>query len=147
MVIEVLSEHRVLIYWFSYDSIGNPAWFFGVGEIEESSIIVEELFITRGGRFGPMFDPAEVEYAAWGSAVVELGCDYGKLDYAAVTDRYGAGKQTLNRLTGPGNFDCTDPSPRNILLVIADDLGQDSSNQYSISAQQPFTPTLDMLAG
>lgn len=34
----------------------------------------------------------------------------------------------------------------NILLIIADDLGQDSSAQYALSADLPDTPTLDGLA-
>jgi arylsulfatase A-like enzyme len=34
----------------------------------------------------------------------------------------------------------------NILLIIADDLGVDSSNQYSYSADKPSTPNLDALA-
>lgn len=39
------------------------------------------------------------------------------------------------------------PTKPNILLIIADDLGQDSSAQYSLSSDQPNTPTLDQLAG
>ncbi|WP_084618241.1 sulfatase-like hydrolase/transferase [Cellvibrio sp. OA-2007] len=34
----------------------------------------------------------------------------------------------------------------NVLLIIADDLGLDASNQYSLSQQRPATPTLDGLA-
>ena len=34
----------------------------------------------------------------------------------------------------------------NILLIIADDLGLDASNQYSVSQQRPATPILDGLA-
>jgi arylsulfatase A-like enzyme len=34
----------------------------------------------------------------------------------------------------------------NILLVIADDMGVDASNQYSYSSDRPATPTLDALA-
>lgn len=40
----------------------------------------------------------------------------------------------------------TEVSKPNILLIIADDLGLDSSAQYSISRDLPNTPTLDALA-
>jgi arylsulfatase A-like enzyme len=40
----------------------------------------------------------------------------------------------------------TDKSQTNILLIIADDQGLDSSNQYSYSQDRPRTPTLDALA-
>jgi arylsulfatase A-like enzyme len=40
----------------------------------------------------------------------------------------------------------TDSSKPNILLIIADDQGVDSSNQYSHSQDKPLTPTLDALA-
>ena len=109
-------------------------------------IIVSDLLITEGGQFGANFDPGQVEYESWGSLVVELGCDYGKFDYASGLASFGEGKQTLTRLTNIGNFDCEeDPAP-NILLVIADDLGLDASSQYNISAQQPVTPVMDQLA-
>ena len=36
--------------------------------------------------------------------------------------------------------------PPNILFIIADDLGIDASNQYSVGNLKPLTPTLDDLA-
>jgi arylsulfatase A-like enzyme len=146
LVIEVLPDGRVLLFWFSYDSAGNPAWFFGIGEISGSTVAVSDMLTTSGGRFGPAFDPADVEIRPWGSLLVELGCQYGKLDYAADTAEFSVGKQTLVRLTQPGNPRCEEPDPPNILLVIADDLGLDSSSQYSIVGDLPNTPVLDNLA-
>jgi arylsulfatase A-like enzyme len=40
----------------------------------------------------------------------------------------------------------TTSTQTNILLIIADDMGLDSSNQYSYSQDKPRTPTLDSLA-
>lgn len=37
-------------------------------------------------------------------------------------------------------------SKPNVLLIIADDLGQDSSNQYTFSTDLPTTPTIDEIA-
>jgi arylsulfatase A-like enzyme len=146
LAIEVLSDGRALVYWFSYDPEGNPAWFFGVADTSDSDITIEQMYVTRGGRFGPDFNPDEVEIELWGSANIELGCEFGKMDYAAEPVGFGTGKQTLTRLTSLGVFDCEEPKSPNILLVIADDLGVDASNQYNIAAQMPLTPTLDGLA-
>ncbi|NIP19076.1 MAG: sulfatase-like hydrolase/transferase, partial [Xanthomonadales bacterium] len=146
LIIEALPDGRVLVYWFSYNRMGEQAWFFGVGVAEGNVVTIPAMFVTSGGRFGPDFDPDQVREDAWGSLVVELGCDYGKFDYASHLEPYGSGKQTLNRITNPGEPACEEPSPPNILLVIADDLGKDASNQYDISAERPVTPTLDQLA-
>jgi arylsulfatase A-like enzyme len=146
LVIEVLSESQALVFWFSYDPQGNPAWFFGVGEFSDEHIAVTEMFTSRGGLFGPDFDPMDIEILPWGSVLVELGCRFGKLDYAADMAGFGTGKQTLSRLSSPGNPDCQEAAPPNILLVIADDLGMDSSSQYAISEDLPVTPVLDELA-
>ncbi len=69
----------------------------------------------------------------------------------SVTVSYVDGKGTLERVTSPATplvvaaqtGGVTQP---NILLIIADDLGLDSSNQYSYSQDKPRTPNLDALA-
>jgi arylsulfatase A-like enzyme len=146
LVIQALDNGEVVIFWFSFDDEGEQAWFYGSASPGLDDIIQTELLMTRGGRFGTNFDPEEVEYDSWGTLVVELGCDYGKFDYASDLSVYGEGKQTLTRLTRLGEPVCDEKSSPNILLVIADDLGLDASNQYDISAERPVTPVLDRLA-
>lgn len=145
LAIEALDNGDVLVYWFSYDEQGKQAWFFGVGEPEGEDIFVAEMYITSGGRFGPNFDPELVQADPWGSLLINLDCSYGKFDYASNLPEFGLGKQTLTRLTSVGKPDCNAHSP-NILLLIADDLGLDASNQYDVAAEHPVTPTLDHLA-
>ena len=146
LVIQALNDGRVLVFWFSYDDAGKQVWFYGLGEPNGTEVSISEISITSGGRFGPEFDPEQVLYESWGSLQLELGCDFGKFDYASPLPAFGSGKQTLTRLTSPGNPDCEASQPPNILLVISDDLGLDASNQYDISAEHPVTPTLDRLA-
>jgi arylsulfatase A-like enzyme len=146
LVIEILNNGRALVYWFSYGGDGEQAWFFGLGEQDGNRISIPGMLITSGGRFGPDFDPDQVTDTPWGSLEIQLGCNYGKFDYTSGLPVFGAGKQTLNRITSPGNPDCEEPAAPNILLVIADDLGLDAFAQYGISAEQPVTPVLDQLA-
>lgn len=146
LVIEALDNGNALVYWFSYDGDGRQAWFFGLGEEEGSVISIPTMYITSGGRFGPDFDPEQVELTLWGSLAAELGCEFGKFDYASGLPAYGSGRQTLTRLTDPGDADCEEPAAPNILLVIADDLGLDASSQYDAADEKPVTPNLDQLA-
>ncbi len=146
IAVEIIGNGKALVFWFSYDDAGNPAWFFGVGESLGDTITITDMFITSGGRFGPEFDPEEVLVEPWGSMDIELGCDFGKLDYVTNSEVYGSGKQTMTRLTSLGNPVCEELAAPNILLVIADDLGLDASNQYNIAANTPLTPQLDALA-
>lgn len=146
LVVEALANGQSLVYWFSYDGNGNPVWFFGLGDTQNQTIIVDEMYVTSGGRFGAGFDPAEVRVEPWGTVLLELGCRFGKLDYASPLPEYAAGKQTLTRLTQPGDPACSERDSPNILLIIADDMGLDASNQYGIAALAPDTPVLDELA-
>lgn len=146
LVIEQLGTGNAIVYWFSFDTQGNQAWFYGVGPQDGSRILVEEMIVTRGGRFGDGFNPAQVQYESWGRIEVELECDYGKFDYASTLAGYGDGKQTLLRVASAENRDCQAPKAPNILLVIADDLGKDTLSAYGISNNPAHTPTLDRLA-
>ena len=146
LVIQHLNDARVLVFWFSYDSEGRQVWFFGLGEQDGTTVTISEANITNGGRFGQDFDPDQVEMKPWGSLVIELGCEFGKLDYSSDLADFGNGKQTLTRLTSPGSPECEEAKPPNILLVIADDLGLDASSQYTVAAEHPVTPTLDRIA-
>jgi arylsulfatase A-like enzyme len=106
LVIEVLDNGKALVYWFSYDGEGRQAWFFGLGEQDGSAVSIPTMYITSGGRFGPDFDPGQVRLTPWGSLTAELGCEFGRFDYASGLPGYGSGKQTLTRLTNPGAADC-----------------------------------------
>ncbi|MEE4331621.1 MAG: M14 family metallopeptidase, partial [Wenzhouxiangella sp.] len=77
-VIEILPNGQALGYWFTYDEAGEPRWLLGQGPIVENQIFFDELLAPVGGRFGPDFDPDDVELVPAGSArLVFTGCDSG----------------------------------------------------------------------
>ena len=81
-MVEVLNEDLVLIYWFTYDRQGNPKWMLGVGEIEENGFFIESMEAPVGGRFGPSFDPDEVQYPYWGVlGISHVQCNRGVAAY------------------------------------------------------------------
>ena len=84
LVLEVLDEETALLYWFTYDEEGNQRWLLDVGQIDGSEIVFPELTVTRGGRFGPDFDPNQVDLEVVGEASLSFtDCDQGEFTYSA----------------------------------------------------------------
>ena len=107
--IEVLDQERALVYWFSYPPDGEPGeqrWMGGVGTYTEDAIVVDDMFITRGARFGDAFDSADVERSDWGSVrFIFDGCGSGRMQYAGPSE-FGSGELRASQLTYLGGADC-----------------------------------------
>ena len=85
LVLEILDEDKALLYWFTYDAEGNQRWLLDVGDIVGHEIVFPELTVTRGGRFGPDFDPDEVVLEVVGEASLKFSdCDHGEFTYSAL---------------------------------------------------------------
>jgi hypothetical protein len=96
-IVEVLDSHRAVVYWFTYHKDGRQRWMTGVGAVEGGRIVVEDLIDTRGGRFGPGFDPEAVLLQAAGSLSISFNdCAEAVANYSV--DNVG-GSQLLRRLT------------------------------------------------
>lgn len=112
LVLEVLGEDSALVYWFTYDEAGNQRWLIDVGSIDGDTIVFPELSVTRGGRFGPDFDPEQVETRIVGEAVLSFSdCDTAEWSYTAfgeaetlamtrLTQTMAAGCQSINGVPG-----------------------------------------------
>jgi sugar lactone lactonase YvrE len=104
--IEILEGNIPLIYWYTYDGLGNQRWLVGVGTINGDQMVFDELMVATGGIFGPNFDPASVELEVVGSATFTFfDCDSGEMDY--VVDDV-AGGMDLTRLTAIDGLECGD---------------------------------------
>jgi hypothetical protein len=105
-VLEVLSRTRALVYWFTYDREGRQRWMIGVGDIEGSRILFDELLTTSGGRFGTDFDPQDVINTTWGTLEFEFtSCDNATATYAGPPD-FGTGSLNLQRRSRIFGEDC-----------------------------------------
>lgn len=87
-VLELLDADTALLYWFTYDEAGNQRWLTAVGQRQQADgagrLHFPDLVVTRGGRFGPAFDPADVVREAVGSARLSFdGCDRARFDFEA----------------------------------------------------------------
>ncbi|MEJ8569706.1 CRTAC1 family protein [Elongatibacter sediminis] len=105
-VLEVLADGRTLVYWFSFDPQGARRWFFGVGGVENGSLVFEELLTTRGARFGEAFNPDDVEAPPWGSLQLTLDCDGGSANWQSTEAGFGPGTFDLKRLSSLDGIDC-----------------------------------------
>lgn len=105
-VIESLADGRTGVSWYTYDTEGNQRWFIGIARREGMALIVEELVVTQGGQFGPMFDPAQVNRTVAGSLRIDFdSCSSGLASYV-VDDVEGS--QNLVRLTLTKGLACRD---------------------------------------
>ena len=97
-LIEVLPNDPAVVYWFTYDDEGGQQWFIGVGDVSGNQIVIQELLITSGGRFGDAFDPSAIFNTPVGQATFTFtGCDSATVDF---TVNEASGTQSLQRLTG-----------------------------------------------
>ena len=106
LVVQILSENQALVYWFTYDDLGNQAWIFGAGQVQEGQIIIDNAQTSSGGRFGPDFDPATVQFSDWGRFELNLDCSSGSVDYESNLPAFGSGHLDLTRLTSLAGLSC-----------------------------------------
>ncbi len=104
--VEVLANGGVVVYWFSYDPLGQRRWFFGVGEVIAGKLVFANMLTSSGGIFGPGFDPATVNLTHWGSLELDLTCHSGTASYNSSEVGFGSGVLHLVRLTGPDGLGC-----------------------------------------
>ncbi len=98
---------QIFAIWFTYDALGAPAWIVGQGAIEERSVYFDDLLITRGTRFGPAFDAADVVLEHWGTMTISLiDCNRAVVDYVSALPAYGSGVLYPERLSKLSDLAC-----------------------------------------
>lgn len=99
-VVEVLPNGQILIYWFTYDNDGNPAWMIGTingPTLQDGAPVPMDL--TEGGNFGVGFDPDNVIVTGNGTAIIQLRCDgESSSEYTGGNSRFPAVTLNLQRL-------------------------------------------------
>jgi len=108
LLIEVLTENRILAYWFTFDPDGKQAWFGGDGVIQGDAAIIYARFGT-GGQWIPNFDPLSYQLWSWGQLFLTFtDCDHGRVEFVGngYTPAWGVGHMDLTRLTTPAGLSC-----------------------------------------
>ena len=104
--LEVLTDGRAVVYWFSFDPKGKRRWFFGLGNSQDGKLVFDDMMTTSGGRFGPDFDPESVEFKHWGSLEMDLDCNSGTVSYNSTEEGFGSGSLNVVRLTSIDLLNC-----------------------------------------
>jgi hypothetical protein len=107
LMLEVLSDHRLLALWFSFNPEGNQqAWFGGVGTYSGNAATITDVALPTGGRWIPNFDQNAIVRNPWGTLTFTFSdCNHGKVDFSSVRG-YGSGSMDLTRLTLPAGLTC-----------------------------------------
>ena len=108
--IQVLANGSVVAVWYTYPPAGSPAeqaWIIAEdGRIEGDRIRFGSAVTTRGPRFGPTFDPAQVQRIPWGTIELRFtSCSAAELSYAG-PPAWGSGTRQLARLTELSELEC-----------------------------------------
>lgn len=104
---QVLPDGIILVYWFTYDSEGNPTWFFGVGEIDGDTVTFDLFWEPDGPGFPPDFDPADFDPVLWGTLIIIFfNCDTGMASWDSDVAEFGKGEMDLERITSIDTLDC-----------------------------------------
>jgi sugar lactone lactonase YvrE len=107
LMLEVLSDNRLLAYWFSFDPAGDSqAWFGGIGTYSDNVATIPLVAIPSGGHWIPNFDPNAITVQNWGALKFTfLSCDHGQVEFSSGLG-YGSGSMNLTRLTQPAGLTC-----------------------------------------
>jgi hypothetical protein len=79
LLIEAIGGDQVLVIWFTYPPAGQgeQVWLLGVGTASGHGVVVPDLRLVRGARFGNAFDPAAVQRLPWGSLKLAIAARSG----------------------------------------------------------------------
>ena len=103
----MLADDEAVLYWFTYNDIGEQDWYVAVGEVRANRIVFPELLRVSGGEFGPGFDPEKVTEEVVGSASFTWSdCDHGDMSYQIGAQQ---GRMQLTRLARLMGIDCGQP--------------------------------------
>jgi len=106
LMLEVLSDNRLLALWFTFSPEGQQSWFGGIGTYSGNSATISDVALPTGGRWIPNFDPSAVVREPWGKLTFTFtDCNHGLIEFISPTG-YGAGSMNLLRLTLPDGQSC-----------------------------------------
>ncbi len=108
--VQILENNRLLMYWYVYDSIGQPLWLIGIGDYQGNTAYLN-VSILSGAKFPPNFDTNDVNMQDWGTMELEFsGCNNGTFKWTPLANDkgYTAGEMPLVRLTNTLGLECSE---------------------------------------
>ncbi len=135
--IEILSENRILVYWYTYDQ-GNPLWLTGVGSYQGDTAEIE-LSQFDGSEFGVNHNNSLVTSKIFGSLIISFdSCNSGTMTYSSILG-LGNGIIPLNRLTNVLGLSCTSSAPPLVSTISENTIIKADGPCVTIGAISPET--------
>lgn len=120
LIVEVLPDDRVVVYWFTYapDGSGNQAWMTGQGTFENVGLTITpqpefpfvaevDMYQPQGTGFGRDFDSDEIEVVDWGSMELQFReTGDGRIIWNSELESFGNGEYPIERLARPMLANC-----------------------------------------
>jgi hypothetical protein len=105
--IQRLYGNQALVIWNTFDEHGVPAWLYGVGTIDGTTIHVPQVAQNVGGTLHPGGAVSGATPTLWGSFDVNLSdCYNATLTYSSPLPEFGTGSTTLQRLAYLDGVNC-----------------------------------------
>jgi hypothetical protein len=109
LIVEWLTDGRVLAIFFTYGVNGGQMWLFGAGQPEGRSVTMDALYPTSHTAWGEAFDPDDVELSHWGKLSLDYSdCDHLTFSYQSAVEGYGSAVREYTRLSTLEGLDCPD---------------------------------------
>ncbi len=106
VTLEVIDDGRVLLYWFTFDEQGAPAWLIAEGHPANRGVRLFAQTVS-GGFFPPNLDPDLITRHDWGTIDLDFQqCDRGSMSWETGFSGFRSGSIPLQRLTGRGTDGC-----------------------------------------
>ena len=106
--LEYLGNNNVLMYWFSYDNLGNQKWMLDVGTIDANNLITFANMSQKSGTFfGDNFNPDNVNNINWGTMQMQINnCNSISVSYDSPIGIYGQGVLNASKIIGIDQIEC-----------------------------------------
>ena len=94
----------------------NGLFLIGVGEIEDTTISIDSMIYTTGGKWGSDLDPGAIANEDWGVLLIEFtGCDNADMSYDSNEAVFGNSQYALVRLANsPLGDECANVGFENV---------------------------------
>jgi hypothetical protein len=108
--LQILDNGAALALWFTYPpagAAGQQAWIYAQdGRVEGDRVIFDSAITTRGPRFGPSYNTANLQFIPWGTIELRFSdCNTADVTYAGPST-WGSGGRRLTRLTSYAELEC-----------------------------------------
>jgi len=103
VILQITRRAQAVVYWLTYDEMGDQRWLFAVGRREGMRVIADEVFQTEGGMIAAE-NPVIVGLESVGSLEMAFdGCDSATV--SGVIDGIPRTME-MGRLTGLSGIEC-----------------------------------------